>query len=78
MARKKAVRCGTVIGVRLNPMDLTKLKQLCVATQCPASAVLRMLVRLAEPTHLPLMALPRRRTAEARREVAEESAASLA
>ena len=53
MARRKEVQCESTFGVRLNTADRLKLEQLCLATQRPASAVLRLLVRLAEPTHIP-------------------------
>ena len=44
-----------VVGVRLNQADRVKLEQLCTATQRPASSVLRLLIRLADTTHIPLL-----------------------
>jgi hypothetical protein len=42
-----------VYGVRFSPADSRKLEQLCAHTHRPASEVLRLLVRLAEPVDLP-------------------------
>lgn len=39
-----------VVGVRLSEEDGQKLQHLCTAMQRPAGEVLRILVRLAEPT----------------------------
>jgi hypothetical protein len=41
------------IGVRLSREDRAKLQRLCTATQRPASDLIRLLVRLAQPTGLP-------------------------
>jgi hypothetical protein len=41
-----------IVGVRLAPEDRLKLQQLCAATQRPASELLRLLVRMAQPTGL--------------------------
>jgi len=41
------------VGVRFSKEDRTKLQRLCAATQRPASDLIRLLVRLAQPTGLP-------------------------
>jgi hypothetical protein len=53
MARTRRLQYDPTVGVRLNTEDRLKLQQLCLATQLPVSEVLRMLVRLAEPTNIP-------------------------
>ena len=55
MPPRPEVPCRLTIGVKLNQADRVKLQQLCDATQRPASSVLRLLIRLAEPTHIPLL-----------------------
>ena len=41
------------IGFRLTVADRQKLKLLCEATHRPPGELLRLLIRTAEPTHLP-------------------------
>ena len=40
------------VGVRLSELDGAKLQRLCAATARPPSELLRLLVRLAQPTDL--------------------------
>ena len=42
-----------VVGVRLSEEDGQKLQRLCASTQRPPREVLRLLVRLVEPTDIP-------------------------
>ena len=42
-----------VVGVRLSEEDGQKLHRLCTAIHRPAGDVLRLLIRLAEPTYAP-------------------------
>lgn len=41
------------VGVRLSVVDREKLTRLCASTQRPPGEVLRLLVRLAQPTDVP-------------------------
>jgi len=58
MARVRRLQYDPTVGVRLNKEDRQKLQQLCTATQRPASDVLRILVRLAQPTGLQEVCFP--------------------
>ena len=51
MARQ--MHSPTVVGVRLSEEDGQKLQRLCASTQRPPREVLRLLVRLAQPTDMP-------------------------
>ena len=42
-----------VAGARLNDADRAKLATLCAHTQRPASDVLRLLIRMAQPVDVP-------------------------
>ena len=42
-----------IIGVRVTPADQAKLHFLCERTQCTSGELLRLLIRMAEPTNLP-------------------------
>jgi hypothetical protein len=55
MARTRRLEYDPTFGVRLNAKDRLKLNQLCEATQFQASDVLRLLIRLAKPTDLPVI-----------------------
>jgi len=46
------------LAVRISQDDSLKLQQLCTATQRSAGELVRQLVRLAQPTHLPAVLLP--------------------
>ena len=48
-----ALNLPHVVGVRMSADDTAKLNQLCLATQRTASEVVRLLIRLAQPTHFP-------------------------
>ncbi len=50
---KRTTQFNRVYGVRFSRADSRKLEQLCAHTQRPASEVLRLLVRLAQPVDLP-------------------------
>lgn len=51
----RTVTMPHVVGTRLNDADRAKLASLCELTQRPASAVLRTLIRLAQPVDVPLI-----------------------
>jgi hypothetical protein len=46
-----------VVGTRLTASDHHKLQSLCTHTQRPASDVLRLLIRLAQPVDVPPLRL---------------------
>ena len=54
----RPLQLPTVVGIRFSKEDVVKLQRLCAATQRPASELIRVLVRLAQPTGLPDVWLP--------------------
>jgi hypothetical protein len=58
MARGRRVQYDPTVGARFNREDRQKLQQLCTAMQRPVSEVLRILVRLAQPTGLQAVWFP--------------------
>jgi len=49
----RTVTLPHVVGTRLNDADRAKLATLCEHTQRPASDVLRLLIRIAQPVDVP-------------------------
>jgi hypothetical protein len=48
----RALRYQRILGVRVGPGELAKLESLCLAADRGPSAVVRLLIRIAEPTDL--------------------------
>ncbi len=52
MAKRPSPKYDPTVGIRLNPDDRQKLRVLCASTDRTTGQLIRLLIRIAQPTQL--------------------------